>query len=93
MKSQLTIAGLLFAGLLATGCSQQQAAGGQQQTAAPETPAAPAAPAAPVAPAHPVAPVRPAPAPVVPKVKAKGNYKGPVAMDPASKAALQQYQK
>ncbi len=90
MKSQLTIAGLLFAGLLATGCSQQQAAGGQQQTAAPETPAAPATP---VAPAHPVAPVRPAPGPVVPKVKAKGNYKGPVAMDPASKAALQQYQK
>ena len=89
MKSQLTIAGLLFAGLMATGCSQQQAAGGQQQTAAPEAPAAPAAPAAPHA-----APVRPAaPAPVVPKVKAKGNYKGPVAMNPASKAALQQYQK
>ncbi len=90
MKSQFAIAGLLFAGLLATGCSQQQAAGSQQQQAAPEAPAAPApAPVAPVAPApRPVAP-----APVVPKVKAKGNYKGPVAMDPASKAALEQYQK
>lgn len=83
IKSQVAIAGLLFAGLLATGCQQQSA----QQTA--EVPAA-AAPA-PAAPA-PVAPVRQAPAPVVPKVKAKGNYKGPVAMDPASQGAMQQYQ-
>jgi hypothetical protein len=30
---------------------------------------------------------------VVPKVKAKGNYKGPVAMDDASKQTMQQYQK
>jgi len=83
IKSQVAIAGLLFVGLLATGCQQQSA----QQTA--EVPAA-AAPA-PAAPA-PVAPVRQAPAPVVPKVKAKGNYKGPVAMDPASQGAMQQYQ-
>lgn len=87
MKSQVAIAGLLFAGLLATGCSQQQSAGGQQVS---ETPAA--APAAPAAPA-PAPAVRPAPAPVMPKVKAKGHYKGPVQMDPASKGAMQQYQK
>jgi hypothetical protein len=31
--------------------------------------------------------------PVVPKVKAKGNYKGPVALDPASSAAMQPYKK
>ncbi|MBU0654503.1 MAG: hypothetical protein KJ914_05140 [Gammaproteobacteria bacterium] len=31
--------------------------------------------------------------PVVPKVKAKGNYKGAVMMDEASKATMQQYQK
>lgn len=85
IKSQVAIAGLLFAGLLATGCSQQQSTGGQQVTEAPA--------AAPVAAPAPVAPVRQAPAPVVPKVKAKGNYKGPVAMDPASQGAMQQYQK
>ncbi len=84
IKSQVAIAGLLFVGLLATGCQQQSA----QQTA--EVPAAAPAPA-PAAQA-PVAPVRQAPAPVVPKVKAKGNYKGPVAMDPASQGAMQQYQ-
>jgi len=80
MKSQFAIAALLFAGLLGSGCQQQQASGEQtasaQQTA--EVPAAPAAPAA---------------APVVPKVKAKGNYKGPVAQDAASAAAMQQYKK
>ncbi|WGZ94719.1 MAG: hypothetical protein QJT81_01630 [Candidatus Thiothrix putei] len=54
--------------------------------------AAPAAPAA--------APVAPAPtpravprAPVVPKVKAKGNYKGPVQMDPAARSSMKRYQK
>ena len=54
-----------------------------------------AAPAAPVA-----APVAPAPtpravprAPVVPKVKAKGNYKGPVQMDPAARSSMKRYQK
>lgn len=35
---------------------------------------------------------RRAPTPVVPKVKAKGNYKGAVQMDPASRAAMQNYQ-
>jgi len=87
MKSQFAIAGLIFAGLLASGCSQQQAAGSQQTAAAPAPVAAPAA--APVRHA-PAAPTRRAP--VVPHVKAKGNYKGPVAMDNASKAAMQQYQ-
>ncbi|WP_154724441.1 hypothetical protein [Thiothrix nivea] len=88
MKSQMAIAGLLFAGLLATGCSQQQSTGGQQ-VAEPEPAPAPA----PVAPAPAPAPAPVAPAPVVPHVKAKGNYKGPVSMDPASAAAMQQYQK
>jgi OOP family OmpA-OmpF porin len=31
--------------------------------------------------------------PVVPKVKAKGNYKGAVQMDPATKATMKGYQK
>jgi PBP1b-binding outer membrane lipoprotein LpoB len=85
MKSQFAIASLLFAGILASGCSQQQAAG-EQTTSAQQTAAAPAAPVAPVAPVAPIAPV-------VPKVKAKGNYKGPVAQDAASAAAMQQYKK
>lgn len=85
MKSQFAIAGLIFAGLLASGCSQQQSAGSQQTQAAEPAPVVTPAPA-------------PAPrpvqqAPVMPKVKAKGNYKGPVAMDPASKGVMQQYQK
>lgn len=91
MKSQLTVAGLLIAGLLATGCSQQQSAGGQQVSA---TPAPAPAPVAEPAPAPAPAPaVRQAPAPTVPKVKAKGNFKGKVQMDPASQGAMQQYQK
>lgn len=53
--------------------------------AAPPAPAAPAAPAA--------APTPRAHIPAVPKVKAKGNYKGAVQMDPASRASMQQYQK
>jgi OOP family OmpA-OmpF porin len=53
--------------------------------------AAPAAPPA-VAPPPPARPPR-APAPVVPKVKVKGNYKGAVNMDPSSKATLKRYQK
>ena len=77
MKSQIAIAGLLFAGLLASGCSQQQAAGEQSTGSAQQT--AEAAPAA--------------KAPMVPKVKAKGNYKGPVAQDAAAAAAMQQYKK
>jgi PBP1b-binding outer membrane lipoprotein LpoB len=91
MKSQLTIAGVLFAALLATGCSQQQSS---QQS----TPEAAPAPAVEVAPAPavvaPAPVVRPAPAaPVVPRIKAKGHYKGAVAMDANSRAALSQYQK
>ncbi len=88
MKSQLTIAALLFAGLLASGCSQQQAAGEQtaQQAAAPaaEAPKAPAA--APKAPAAPKGPV-------VPKVKAKGKFKGAVKQGAAEAAAMKQYKK
>lgn len=57
--------------------------------------------APPAPPAKPVPPAKPAPKPVprkvmppvVPKVKAKGNYKGPVALDPASSAAMQPYKK
>ncbi|MBU0656233.1 MAG: hypothetical protein KJ914_14015 [Gammaproteobacteria bacterium] len=50
--------------------------------------AAPPAPAAPAA-----APTPRAHIPAVPKVKAKGNYKGAVQMDPASRTTMQQYQK
>ena len=103
MKSQLTIASLMLVGLLATGCSQQQASGSQQMSAGQQQQAAPApAPAAP-APAPAPKPVAPAPrprpagkppvAPKVPQVKAKGKYKGPVSMDPASKATMQRYQR
>lgn len=54
--------------------------------------AAPVAPvAAPVAPAP--TPRAVVPAPVVPKVKAKGNYKGPVQMDPAARSSMKRYQK
>lgn len=100
MKSQVAIASLLFAGLLASGCSQQQStAGSQQVTGSQQTQAAAPAPAtpapavtapAPVAKPAPAAPRRPAaPRPVMPKVKAKGHYKGPVDMDPASASALE----
>lgn len=92
MKSQIAIAGLLFAGLLASGCSQQQAAGEGQSTSVAQQTAEAAAPAA-AAPAAPAAPVAAAPAPVVPKVKVKGNYKGPVAQDAAAAAAMEQYKK
>lgn len=117
IKSQITLATLLVAGMFATGCQQmQQVAGaGQQQAAAPaETAPATTAPAATgdththadapdcatkthshkfTDPNHKhvygcVAGQRPA----VPKVKAKGNYKGPVAMDAGSKEVMQQYQ-
>jgi OOP family OmpA-OmpF porin len=54
--------------------------------------AAPVAPPAVVAPPPVRAPVR-APAPYVPKVKVKGNYKGAVNMDSSSKATLKRYQK
>ena len=121
MKSQLTLAALIMAGLLATGCSQQQAAGSQQQQAAPatetKTETTTAAPAG--SHTHPAIPgctnsvthshasndpnhthhysCKPGVGHVggglaIPHVKAKGNYKGPVAMDSASQAAMQQYQ-
>ncbi|HRJ51685.1 MAG TPA: hypothetical protein PLE99_02875 [Candidatus Thiothrix moscowensis] len=100
-KSKLTLAALICAGLFATGCSQQQAAGSQQTVASQQTACQPCDQAKPApAPAKP-APVRPAPAPKrpvvpapkVPQVKAKGNYKGAVQMDPASQATMQQYQR
>lgn len=50
-----------------------------------------AAPAPVAAPAP--APTPRAAVPVVPKVKAKGNYKGKVQMDPGSRATMQKYQK
>ena len=90
MKSQLTIAGVLFAALLATGCSQQQSS--QQSTPETAGPVVETAPAPAVVAPAPV--VRPAPsAPVMPRVKAKGHYKGAVAMDSNSRAALSRYQK
>ncbi len=58
-----------------------------------EAVAAPAPTPAPPPPAVAPAPRRAPPAPIVPKVKAKGNYKGAVRMDPASRAAMQNYQK
>lgn len=88
IKSQVAIAGILFAGLLTTGCQQM----GAQQSTGQQVTEAPAAPVA-AAPAPVAAPVRQAPAPRVPQVKAKGNYKGPVAQDAASAAAMKQYQK
>lgn len=64
---------------------------------APPPPAPAAAPAPAPAPAPVIAPA-PAPAPravvpAVPKPKAKGNYKGKVEVDPASREALQKYQR
>lgn len=60
--------------------------------------AAPAArPAGPAPATQPAPAAKPVPAPrartVVPKVKVKGNYRGPVVMDPASNAAMQPYRK
>ena len=92
MKSQLTIAGLVFAGLVATGCSQQQAS--QQSTPEVAAVTTTTTEVAPAVVAQPPAVVRPVqPAPVMPRVKAKGHYKGAVAMDANSRAALSQYQK
>jgi hypothetical protein len=51
------------------------------------------APAAPAAPVVAPAPTPRAAVPVVPKVKAKGNYKGPVQMDPAARSSMKRYQK
>jgi hypothetical protein len=125
IKSHLTLATLIVAGMFATGCqqlSQQTAGAGQQQTAAPtetkkddvKQPVAtgnahthPAVPACTnsITHSHPFTDpnhthhysCKPGVAhkgagPAVPHVKAKGNYKGPVAMDKASQSALKQYQ-
>jgi hypothetical protein len=90
LKSKLTLATLICAGLFATGCSQQQSAGAQQtqqQTAEP-------APAPAPAPRHYAPPPRHqyVPPVKVPSVKAKGNYKGAVQMDQSSQNMMQQYQ-
>lgn len=52
-----------------------------------------AAPAAPVAAPAPTPRAAPHHAPVMPKVKAKGNYKGPVKMDPAARSSMKRYKK
>lgn len=117
IKSQLTLATLIVAGMFATGCQQMS-----QQTAQQAAPAATQEPAAAAAPTgenchtHPPVPActesithcHPSnnpnhthtygckgghKAPAVPKVKAKGNYKGPVTMEQSSKEVMQQYQK
>jgi hypothetical protein len=96
LKSKLMLATLLCTGLLATGCSQQQSMMGSQQTAQNTCP--PCEQAKPPAPApvvrRPPAPRPPPVAPViVPKVKAKGNYKGSVQMDESSQGVMQRYQR
>jgi len=107
LKSKLTIATLICAGMFATGCSQQQAVG-SQQTAQHVASAPQPQPQHPQhhpvyhGPAHHGAihhgPARHGPIhhgpmmPKVPHVKAKGNYRGPVQMDDASRATMQQYQ-
>jgi hypothetical protein len=125
IKSQLTLATLIVAGLFATGCQQMQqteGASSQQVTdnGGGTTGGGAAGACDPKADKnchhHPEAPdcamtkwhSHPYKDPnhkhtygclagqqqvVVPKVKAKGNYKGPVAMDDASKQTMQQYQK
>lgn len=97
LKSKLTLATLICAGLFATGCSQQQSAGSQQTTGQRTAEPAPVrqAPVSRPAPAHrPASQYRPPAMPPikVPHVKAKGNYKGPVQMDQSSRDTMQQYQ-
>ena len=89
IKSQVAIAGILFAGLLTTGCQQMgaQQSTGQQVTETPKVDVPAVVTPPPVAP--PVRQIQPR----VPQVKAKGNYKGPVAQDAAAAAAMQQYKK
>ncbi|QTR50189.1 hypothetical protein [Candidatus Thiothrix anitrata] len=103
LKSKLTIATLLVAGLFATGCSQQQAAGSQQtassqqttsgqQTATPEPQPVQRPPVQ--RPRPPVQQRPPVMPPIkVPPVKAKGNYRGPVQMDQSARGMMQQYQR
>ena len=133
IKSQLTLATLIVAGMFATGCQQmqqtagasqqttgssQQTTGSSQQTAEPtevttttttttgggdpnmhthaDAPACASKthshPGARPGHTHVYGCVAGQRRPMVPKVKAKGNYKGAVQMDAASKAAMQQYQ-
>ncbi|EIJ35927.1 hypothetical protein [Thiothrix nivea] len=115
IKSQLTLATLIVAGMFATGCQQMSQQTAQQAAPAAET-AAPAAaaqdanyhchedapPCATKCHSHPGATpghkhvygcVAGQKRPMVPQVKAKGNYKGPVMMDQSSKDVMQQYQK
>lgn len=116
IKSQLTLATLIVAGMFATGCQQMS-----QQTAQQAAPAATTQEPAKEAPkgenchTHPPIPgctdsithCHPSnnpnhthtygckggkKGPAVPKVKAKGNYKGAVKMDQSSKEVMQQYQ-
>jgi len=91
LKSKLTLAALICAGLFATGCSQQQATGSQQTTD--QQTAEPAPVPAPVQ--RPAPPYRPpvVPSIKVPHVKAKGNYRGAVQMDQSSRDTMQQYQR
>ncbi|QTR50188.1 hypothetical protein [Candidatus Thiothrix anitrata] len=127
IKSQLTLAAIIVAGMFATGCQQmQQTAGGaSQQTATTETTGTGGSTAGQACDPkadknchhHPEAPdcamskwhshpyndpnhkhtygcvAGQKKAVTVPKVKAKGNYKGPVTMDNASQATMQQYQR
>lgn len=127
IKSQLTLAAIIVAGMFATGCQQmQQTAGGaSQQTASTDGGSTGGSTAGQACDPksdknchqHPEAPdcamskwhSHPYKDPghkhtygclagakqkiVVPQVKAKGNYKGPVAIDDSSKATMQQYKK
>lgn len=107
LKSKLTLATLICAGFVATGCSQQQSAGSQQTTKASQQRTAECAPCAPTpAPvrnytppprnySRPQRPYRPPVVPPVkvPAVKAKGYYKGYVNVDPQSQDMLQGYQR
>lgn len=122
IKSHLTLAALIVAGMFAAGCSQQQSAGSQQaaggQQVADNGGGSTAGACDPKADKncheHPEAPdcamskwhshpykdpshkhtygCLGGSKPQIPHVKAKGNYKGPVAMDDASQATMQQYQ-
>lgn len=103
LKSKLTLATIVCAGMFATGCQQmQQTAGASQQTTSSQQTACECQPCEQAKPAPPPAPpVRRAPPPrpvapppvKVPQVKAKGTYKGAVQMDSATKDVMQQYQR
>ncbi|MEB4592078.1 hypothetical protein VSS37_13880 [Candidatus Thiothrix sp. Deng01] len=122
IKSQLTLATLIVAGMFATGCQQMSQQTAQQATAS-TTEAATTTPAQTGAcdksdkwcHTHPPIPgctnsithshpytnpnhthtygCKGGQRPMIPHVKAKGNYKGPIMMDQSSKEVMQQYQK